>query len=209
MTPANVSGPAVSRRLEPAYHGEMTGRRLSPSEERAWAAVTRTVKRVAGAEAFRPTTQAEESNAHGSVTGTSGEQDARQGRRSDPHAPRAPGPSGQRSPSSAVADRGAERRVRRGQVPFAARLDLHGHTQASADATLRQFISHQRRSGTRCVLVITGKGRNGEAILKRNFLSWVDGREGRALVSGIAMAHARHGGSGAFYVWLRRADPPG
>ncbi|MEM7766734.1 MAG: Smr/MutS family protein [Pseudomonadota bacterium] len=103
-----------------------------------------------------------------------------------------------------VTDRGEERKVRRGQVPFAARIDLHGHSQSSADAILKRFISHQRQADARCVLVITGKGRDGQSVLKRNFLLWLNSPGGRSAVSGFAEAHPRHGGGGAFYVWLRR-----
>ncbi|MEM0985718.1 MAG: Smr/MutS family protein [Pseudomonadota bacterium] len=109
-----------------------------------------------------------------------------------------------RATAAAVVERGRERKVRRGQVPIAARLDLHGHTQSSADQTLRHFVAQQRQSGARCVLVITGKGRDGTSVLKRNFLAWLESPSARAMVSGVAEAHPRHGGSGAFYVWLRR-----
>lgn len=95
--------------------------------------------------------------------------------------------------------------MRRGQVGFSARFDLHGHTQASADRALRGFLLTQQAQGARCVLIITGKGRQGEGVLRRNFLHWMESPDGRALVSGFAEAHPRHGGSGAFYVFLRRA----
>lgn len=190
----------------------MAGRHLTPAEARAWAAVTRTVKRMSGAESrtevspAKPVSGTPEAVPATPAPAPSGKGNA--GRHGAPHGPRAPGPSGQRVPSAGIADRGSERRVRRGQVPFTARFDLHGHSQASADGALRQFISHQRRAGARCVLIITGKGRAGESVLKRNFLAWANSRDGRANISGIAEAHPRHGGSGAFYVWLRRTETP-
>lgn len=102
------------------------------------------------------------------------------------------------------ADRSKERRIRRGQTAIAGRFDLHGHTQESAHAALPAFLASQRGHGARCVLVITGKGRMGEGVLRRNFLRWLETTESRALVSGYAQAHDKHGGAGAFYVFLRR-----
>lgn len=102
------------------------------------------------------------------------------------------------------ADRSKERRIRRGQTAIAGRFDLHGHTQESAHAALPGFLSSQRANGARCVLVITGKGRMGEGVLRRNFLRWLETTEARAIVSGYAQAHPRHGGAGAWYVFLRR-----
>ena len=107
---------------------------------------------------------------------------------------------------AAPANRKNERRVKRGKLELAARFDLHGHTQASAARALPAFLSNQQSDGARCVLVITGKGRMGEGILRRNFLDWLSGPGARRLVSGYAEAHPRHGGSGAFYVFLRKSE---
>ena len=79
----------------------------------------------------------------------------------------------------------------------------------SAEAMLGRFLQRSRAEGARCVLVITGTGRGGEGVLRRNFLDWVQGPSASHLVSGYSEAHARHGGSGAFYLFLRRAGVPG
>ncbi|MEL6259042.1 MAG: Smr/MutS family protein, partial [Pseudomonadota bacterium] len=107
-------------------------------------------------------------------------------------------------PRSPPADRSGERKVRRGQWSIDGTLDLHGHTQASADSALRAFLHFHSAMGARCVLVITGKGRQGEGILRRRFLDWLETHEARALSSGYAPAHRKHGGGGAWYVFLRR-----
>ena len=100
---------------------------------------------------------------------------------------------------------GGDKRVRRGRVELARRIDLHGHTQVSAARLVRNFLSEARDDGERTVLVITGKGRNGVSVIRRNFLDWIASAEGATLVSGYAEAHAKHGGAGAFYVFLRKA----
>lgn len=97
-----------------------------------------------------------------------------------------------------------DRRVRRGRLEIDATFDLHGLTQASADRHLAQFVASQRTAGARCLLVITGKGRDGEGVLRRNFVHWLEGAQARAMVASWAQAHPRHGGAGAFYLFLRR-----
>lgn len=97
------------------------------------------------------------------------------------------------------------KRVRRGKVDIEAVLDLHGHTQVTADAALRGFVSQHIGKKSNCLLVITGKGRDGQGVLKRNFLRWVTSAEARGLVSGYAPAHRNHGGSGAFYLFTVKA----
>lgn len=101
-------------------------------------------------------------------------------------------------------DRSGEKKVRRGKIEASASFDLHGHTQDSAWSALPAFLIREQARGSRCVIVITGKGKLGEGVLKRNFLHWLETGDARSLVSGYAPAHARHGGSGAFYVFLKR-----
>lgn len=119
------------------------------------------------------------------------------------------------------ADRGAERKVRRGRVEIDARIDLHGETASRARQMLLAFLSRAAMKGHRVILVITGKGANARAedsrrfepwqpderslpgILRRSVPLWLAEPEFGVLVSGYAPAHARHGGAGAFYVMLR------
>jgi DNA-nicking Smr family endonuclease len=176
----------------------MTDRRLTPEESRAWARVARTIKPIGpardGLEDFERALEAGEpvsptrprSSSASSLLAASG-----QGEKPVRRTARA-------------ADRKGEKRVKRGRLELAGRIDLHGHTQASADALLRNFLARSRADGARCVLVITGKGRGGEGVLRRNFLDWVQGPEASQFVSGYSEAHARHGGAGAFYLFLRR-----
>ena len=66
------------------------------------------------------------------------------------------------------------------------------------------ILQRARRRGERCVLVITGKGQQGEGVIRRNFLRWIDMPEARHIISGVSQAHQRHGGAGAWYVFLRK-----
>lgn len=105
-----------------------------------------------------------------------------------------------------VANRGAEKRVRRGKLEIGGILDLHGHTQDTGRDALNRFLRAARRRGDRTVVVITGVGRTGEGVLKRRLPEWLSTSELRPVVSGFAQAHRMHGGAGAFYVFLKRAD---
>ncbi len=108
------------------------------------------------------------------------------------------------SPRASVADRGGEKRIQRGKFDIGPSLDLHGETQASARSNLLRFIVSHRNAGERSVLVITGKGRGGRGILRSRFLEWIGEPDFRMHIGGYARANQKHGGDGAFYVFLRR-----
>jgi len=172
----------------------MSHRRLTPDEARAWARVARTVKPIGpktdDIETFIDALE------HGEPVL----------RRAPPKTPSAPVPPASPKVPAAPAppqNRANEKRVRRGKLELAGRFDLHGHTQLSAEAALPDFLARKRAEGARCVLIITGKGKGGEGVLRRNFLRWLEMPAARALVSGYSEAHPRHGGSGAWYVFLR------
>lgn len=174
----------------------MAGRQLSEDEARAWAKVAATVRPIGPKEASLPDFRAalEEGIAERAVPKPEKKVAA-------PPAPKLAAPS----LPAPLANRGREKQVRRGKLDIAAHFDLHGHTQISAARALPAFLSAQQATGARCVMVITGKGRAGQGVLRRNFLLWLDTAEARRLVSGYAEAHPKHGGSGAFYVFIRRA----
>ena len=94
-----------------------------------------------------------------------------------------------------------QRRLFRGDLPIDRRLDLHGHTAARAEIKLQRFIEDASYAGCRCVLVITGKG---TGVLKGHVPGWLKGSSLSGLVLALAEARPVDGGSGAFYVLLRR-----
>lgn len=93
----------------------------------------------------------------------------------------------------------AEAHLRRGRLEPEARLDLHGMTQESAYRSAIRFLQRCHGDGMRLVLIITGKG----GVLRAQLPLWLGQRELEGLVAGLSEAHAKHGGSGAFYVHLR------
>jgi DNA-nicking Smr family endonuclease len=101
-------------------------------------------------------------------------------------------------------DRRSWRKLRRGQYPIDARLDLHGLTQAEAHARLASFLASAAARGNRCVLVITGRGLRHGGTLRSATPRWLDEPPLRGLVLSYAQASLQHGGEGALYVLLRR-----
>lgn len=113
-------------------------------------------------------------------------------------------------PSLHPLDRRTRSRLARGTVAIDARIDLHGLTQAAAHRHLIHFLADAQADGARVVLVITGKGRQGESggedrgVLRRMVPAWLAAPDLRPLVIGFDEAGRGHGGSGALYVRIRR-----
>lgn len=98
-------------------------------------------------------------------------------------------------------DGNTQRRLTRGEVLIDLRLDLHGMTAARAHNHLIQFIVSAAHEGCRCVLVITGKG---SGVLNGHVPNWLKQQPLSLHVLALAEARPKDGGSGAFYVLLRR-----
>ncbi|HEY3797908.1 MAG TPA: Smr/MutS family protein [Caulobacteraceae bacterium] len=102
---------------------------------------------------------------------------------------------------------GLHRRVVRGREHLAARIDLHGLSHDAARSALTGFVERAARDGWRAVLVITGKGAQGDGVLRRRVPDWLAEPPIRAHVAGVSEAHRKHGGEGALYVALKRPPP--
>ncbi len=95
-------------------------------------------------------------------------------------------------------------RIAKAREEIGARLDLHGLTQDRARAVLEAFVRRAWEEGYRAVLVITGKGVQGDGVLKRRAPEWLAAPHLSAIVAGISDAARHHGGEGALYVALKR-----
>ncbi len=104
-------------------------------------------------------------------------------------------------------DKATAKRLRRGRVRIARRLDLHGMTQAEARPALEDFIEAAWRAGKREVLVITGKGTRSDGsfgVLRSQVPLWLNMAPNRARITAFTYAAAKDGGEGALYVRLKR-----
>ena len=95
------------------------------------------------------------------------------------------------------------REFKQGAIHYQARLDLHGLRLDAARDALWTFITKQHINGTRCVLVIHGKGgQNGEAsVLKSHVNHWL---KQFPHVMAFHSARPHEGGTGAVYVFLKK-----
>ena len=101
----------------------------------------------------------------------------------------------------------ALRRLRRGEVPIDARIDLHGMVLAEARGHLDLFVRTMRARGERCLLVIHGKGKHspgGLGVLRGEIAAWLSQRPASEHVAAFATAVDDDGGEGAVYVLLRK-----
>jgi len=111
--------------------------------------------------------------------------------------------SNRRMPQSL--DINQDKKVRRGRVDVDAKIDLHDMTQAEAKPALFKAVMRASNRNYKCVLVVTGKGLRLDGVLRRNFPYWIQDPQIRPLIATYAQAHIRHGGSGAWYVFLKSA----
>lgn len=130
---------------------------------------------------------------------------------SRPHSQPRPRPTG-------IDGRTAEK-LRKGALEPDATVDLHGLTEGAAHAALIAFVRNASRSGARLLLVVTGKGlkpaapdepfaleldRRTRGVLKVMTPRWLQEEDLAPFVADVRLAHRRHGGSGALYVYLRK-----
>ncbi len=96
------------------------------------------------------------------------------------------------------------RKLKIGQIPFEGSLDLHGMTVEKARETLWDFLAEATRFEIRCVRVTHGKAVRLDGkrpMIKSHVNTWL---RQHPQVLGFTSCQARHGGTGAVYVMLRR-----
>lgn len=105
-------------------------------------------------------------------------------------------------------DKSLIRKIGQGKRVIDDILDLHGCTLDKAYIKLNEFISASFSSRKRCVLVISGKGRDGEEngnrTIKEQIPLWLNNQEMRSYILYFGLASKKHGGGGAFYVLIRK-----
>lgn len=183
------------------------GRKLSPEDRILWARVTRSVTPLAGKAAGEGDDG--DPDEFAVLFRTTGAAAAPASPQSQPPAAMPARPAGTASPAPAI-DRTTRARLARGRLPIEGKVDLHGLTQGEAHALLLSFLRRAHADGRRHVLVVTGKGTSlgSDGVLRRAVPGWLATAPFRMLVSAHEPAAARHGGSGALYVRLRRRPVP-
>lgn len=105
-------------------------------------------------------------------------------------------------------------RLKRGEWLVDVCLDLHGYTRERAWKMLERTIIESHSSEKRLLHVITGKGTSPKAddtlptgVLRQNLPGWLNTMPVRPLVLTFVEARPKDGGSGAFYILLKRNRP--
>ncbi|PQM56133.1 MAG: hypothetical protein CML39_06025 [Rhodobacteraceae bacterium] len=106
--------------------------------------------------------------------------------------------------------------LKKGRIQPEKTLDLHGLNSKQAEKRVIDFLQKSYTNGARLVLIITGKGkRTGKknapyyedsdtGILKKALIPWIENSIMWPKILKIMSAHPKHGGGGAFYVYLRK-----
>ncbi|RFU13812.1 DNA mismatch repair protein MutS [Rhodobacteraceae bacterium W635] len=193
-------------------------RTLSAEDRKLWSAVTRTVnakgpesQTEAPSSPAKPEDSPPKTKQHFDVT------DFRIGETATTRTPGsqlAPSVSERLAHAPVRMDHGTHKKMVRGRLKPEARIDLHGMTLAQAHPALTRFIMNAHDSGKRLVLVITGKGKDRDdpgpipirrGVLKHQVPNWLHTPPLGRVVLDVREAHFRHGGTGAYYVYLSRA----
>ncbi|WP_299547903.1 Smr/MutS family protein [uncultured Tateyamaria sp.] len=194
----------------------MTRRKLRPDEEELWRKVTDKTERLHPEKPFHPddfvTTSAPKPRlkAMFEVTPTLSKPSA-----SKPSTSINLTPSivDQIAGQPVQMDRKAFTQMKRGKLKPEGKLDLHGMTLDRAHPSLIRFILSAQSQGKRLVLVVTGKGKNRDddgpipvrfGVLRHQVPQWLSMPPLSSAVLQVSQANVRHGGGGAYYVYLRR-----
>jgi DNA-nicking Smr family endonuclease len=98
-------------------------------------------------------------------------------------------------------------KLEKGEFAVRSHVDLHGMAFDDASQTVDEFLADCQRRGERCVLVITGKGRNSPGqigVLRERIPEWLSRGPSARRVLAFVTARPCDGGEGAIYVLLRK-----
>ncbi|MDH3262647.1 MAG: Smr/MutS family protein [Paracoccaceae bacterium] len=191
-------------------------RGLQPEEAALWDRVAGTARPLHPARKPAANAKAEAPSAHPPVPRPAPVPRFRLGEAAPEDGPRhliQPGLSERLAGEPVRMDRKAFGRMTRGRLKPEAKIDLHGMTLAEAHPALVRFVLGAHSQGKRLVLVVTGKGRDRDeggpipaprGILRHQVPLWLSQPPLAGLVLQLTEAHQRHGGSGAYYLYLRR-----
>jgi DNA-nicking Smr family endonuclease len=113
-------------------------------------------------------------------------------------------------------DKRTDERLRKGKMEIDGRIDLHGLRQQEARDALTRMLLQSFADGKRCILVITGQGKekaneneldwweSKPGLLRRSVPEWLTQKPLADIVLQTHTAKQHDGGAGALYVLLRR-----
>ena len=188
-------------------------RHLSPEERALWDRVTGTTKPMAPEARADPIPTAPVRKK--TIVPRDRLPDFQIGQKADAHRPNdlLPGITHRLANAPVHMDAKSFGKMKRGKLVPEARMDLHGMTLAEAHPELLAFIPGSQALGRRLVLVITGKGKDRDeggpiptrnGVLRHQVPQWLAMPPLAQAILQVTPAHLKHGGYGAYYVYLRR-----
>lgn len=98
------------------------------------------------------------------------------------------------------------KKLKKGQIAYNKKLDLHGFKEIEAWQYLNDFLHQAFLNEVRCILVVHGKGtgygdKGDMGVIKANIVKWLIHSP---LVLAFHTAQGKHGGSGSLYVLIRK-----
>lgn len=102
-------------------------------------------------------------------------------------------------------DGGLVRRLRLGDLPIDATLDLHGMRVAEAREAVESFVRDRRIKSDHVLVIVHGRGRNspgGMGVLRGEVAAWLSEGKASTHVAAFVTAPEEHGGEGALCVLL-------
>jgi len=94
--------------------------------------------------------------------------------------------------------------LRSGRFTIQSKLDLHGYKLHDAEKIFYNFVIKSYQQGNRNLLIITGKGQDGEGKIRKNLHTWINENDLSKLVIFYTHASPKDGGYGAYYIRLRK-----
>ena len=99
-----------------------------------------------------------------------------------------------------------KRQINRKKLTFDAIIDLHGKTEIEAYDIIKNFIKNSYLNSFRNIIIVTGKGINGQGKLKIKTPLWLKNEEISKFVVGFETMPHNKGGEGALFVKLKNIN---
>ena len=109
--------------------------------------------------------------------------------------------------------------IKKGSFKIDRKIDFHGKTLSESEDKFNKTIIESYNNGQRCLLFITGKGlyrskkiennnqpKLFQGVIRSAFFNWVKSKRFSKFILSFEQASVEHGGSGAFYVYLRKKN---
>ena len=96
------------------------------------------------------------------------------------------------------------KKLRSGKFTIQSKLDLHGYRLHDAEKIFYNFVIKSHQKGNRNLLIITGKGQDGEGKIRKSLHTWINKNDLSKLVVYYTHASPKDGGYGAYYIRLRK-----